>query len=51
VPGDGGAWQRLCSKIATGTGKTLVMGMIVAWQTRNAVTYPKERGRASRTSW
>jgi type III restriction enzyme len=48
VPGDGGAWQRLCSKMATGTGKTLVMGMIVAWQTLNAVTYPKERGRFSK---
>lgn len=41
VPGDGGAWQRLCSKMATGTGKTTVMAMIVTWQVLNALSYPK----------
>ena len=41
VPGDGGGWQRLCCKMATGTGKTLVMSMIVVWQVLNALTYPK----------
>lgn len=41
VPGDGGAWERLCNKMATGSGKTTVMGMIIAWQTLNAITYPK----------
>lgn len=25
LPGDGGPWQRVCSKMATGTGKTLVL--------------------------
>ena len=49
MAGPGSACAR---KMATGTGKTLVMGMIVAWQTLNAVTYPKERGRSrSRSSW
>jgi len=27
--GDGGPWERLCSKMATGAGKTAVMAMIV----------------------
>lgn len=44
VPGDGGPWERLCNKMATGTGKTTVMAMIVTWQVLNALTYPK-RGR------
>jgi type III restriction enzyme len=25
LPGDGGPWERVCSKMATGTGKTLVL--------------------------
>lgn len=41
VPGDGGDWQRLCSKMATGSGKTAVMAMIITWQVLNALTYPK----------
>lgn len=41
VPGDGGAWPRLCNKMATGSGKTAVMGMIITWQSLNAQTYPK----------
>ncbi|MFO1305362.1 MAG: DEAD/DEAH box helicase family protein [Burkholderiales bacterium] len=49
VPGDGGAWERLCSKMATGAGKTTVMAMIVAWQALNAITYPKRNKDFSRT--
>lgn len=30
IPGDGGGWERLCTKMATGTGKTTVMAMIMA---------------------
>nr|WP_198403523.1 hypothetical protein [Celeribacter ethanolicus] len=30
VPGDGGAWERLCNKMATGAGKTTVMAMFDA---------------------
>ena len=41
VPGDGGAWERLCNKMATGSGKTTVMAMIITWQVLNALTYPK----------
>lgn len=48
VPGDGGAWERLCNKMATGAGKTTVMAMIVAWQVLNAQTYPKRNKDFSR---
>lgn len=41
IPGDGGPWERLCNKMATGTGKTTLMAMIITWQTLNALTYPK----------
>ncbi len=41
IPGDGGAWERLCNKMATGSGKTTVMAMIITWQVLNALTYPK----------
>lgn len=41
VPGDGGTWERLCNKMATGSGKTTVMAMVITWQVLNALTYPK----------
>ncbi len=41
IEGDGGPWERLCNKMATGSGKTTVMAMIIAWQVLNALTYPK----------
>ncbi len=42
IPGDGGAFQRVCSKMATGTGKTIVMAMLIAWHALNKVTYPED---------
>jgi type III restriction enzyme len=42
IQGDGGTFERLCSKMATGTGKTIVMSMILAWQFLNKVTYPTD---------
>lgn len=41
IPDDDGPWERLCNKMATGSGKTLVMAMIITWQVLNALTYPK----------
>ena len=35
--------DRLALKLATGAGKTTVMAMIIAWQTINAVRYPKRK--------
>lgn len=40
IPLDGGLFSRLCCKMATGTGKTIVMAMLIAWQILNKVTYP-----------
>ncbi len=48
IPGDGGDWERLCNKMATGTGKTMVMAMIITWQVLNAITYPKRAKHFSR---
>ncbi|MEK6323057.1 MAG: DEAD/DEAH box helicase family protein [Acidobacteriota bacterium] len=43
VPTDGGEFTRLCSKMATGSGKTIVMAMLIAWQVLNKVTYPQDK--------
>ena len=42
IPSDGGAFRRLCSKMATGSGKTIVMAMVIAWHVLNKVTYPQD---------
>jgi len=42
VPSDGGEFQRLCAKMATGTGKTVVMAMTICWQVLNKVAYPQD---------
>ena len=39
IPTDGGPFKRLCSKMATGTGKTVTMAMLIAWQVINRATY------------
>ncbi len=43
IPSDGGTFRRLCAKMATGSGKTIVMAMIAAWQILNKVTYAKDK--------
>jgi type III restriction enzyme len=43
VPSDGGPFPRLCSKMATGSGKTILMSMLIAWQVLNKVTYPQDK--------
>jgi type III restriction enzyme len=43
IPSDGGLFRRLCSKMATGSGKTIVMAMLIAWHTLNKVTYPQDK--------
>ncbi len=35
--------MRYCAKMATGTGKTAVMGMLIAWQTLNALRSRRRR--------
>lgn len=43
IPSDGGEFTRLCSKMATGSGKTVVMAMLIAWQVLNKVTYSQDK--------
>jgi type III restriction enzyme len=43
IPGDGGDFTRLCTKLCTGGGKTIVMAMLIAWQICNKVTYPQDK--------
>lgn len=42
IPSDGGLFNRICSKMATGTGKTIVMALLIAWQVLNKVSYPQD---------
>ena len=42
IPSDGGLFERVCCKMATGSGKTIVMGMLIAWQVLNKITYPQD---------
>lgn len=43
INGDGGAFQRICTKLCTGGGKTTVMAMLIAWMICNKATYPQDR--------
>lgn len=42
IPGDGGDFVRWCCKMATGTGKTIVMAMLIAWQALNKAANSKD---------
>ena len=42
IPGDGGDFTRQCCKMATGSGKTIVMAMLIAWQILNKVAAPQD---------
>jgi len=42
IPSDGGAFARQCCKMATGSGKTIVMAMVIAWHILNKVAYPQD---------
>jgi type III restriction enzyme len=42
IPNDGSDWGRQCLKLATGTGKTVVMAMLIAWQALNKIANPKD---------
>ncbi len=43
IPGDTGPFTRLCCKMATGSGKTILMSMLIAWQVLNKVTYAQDK--------
>jgi type III restriction enzyme len=42
IPKDGGEFTRICSKMATGSGKTIVMAMLIAYHILNKITYPQD---------
>ena len=42
IPADGGAFARQCCKMATGSGKTIVMAMAIAWHILNKVVAPQD---------
>ena len=42
IPGDGGPFVRQCCKMATGSGKTIVMAMVIAWHILNKVANPQD---------
>jgi type III restriction enzyme len=42
IPSEGGQFRRLCAKMATGSGKTIVMAMAITWHILNKVTYPQD---------
>ena len=42
IQGDGGGFERLCVKMATGAGKTYVMAMSIAWQVLNKIAYSQD---------
>ena len=43
IPGDGGAFTRICTKMATGSGKTIVMSMVITWHVLNRAAYPHDK--------
>ncbi len=42
ILGDGNSFIRQCCKMATGSGKTIVMAMAIAWHILNKVTNPQD---------
>ena len=45
VPNDGGDFRRVCTKLCTGGGKTVVMSMLIAWQVCNYAAYSRMHDR------
>ena len=41
--GDGGPFERVCTKLCTGGGKTKVMAMLIAWHACNKVAHPQDK--------
>jgi type III restriction enzyme len=42
IPSDGGDFTRWCNKMATGSGKTTVMAMLIAYNILNKVSYKQD---------
>ncbi len=42
IPSDGGEFSRWCNKMATGSGKTIVMAQLIAWNILNKIANSKD---------
>jgi len=42
IPTDGGEFSRWCNKMATGSGKTIVMAQLIAWNVLNKIANGKD---------
>lgn len=42
IDGDGGDFRRYCSKMATGSGKTVVMSLVLTWMILNSIANPRD---------
>lgn len=42
IPSDGGEFSRWCNKMATGSGKTIVMAQLIAWNVLNKIANVKD---------
>lgn len=42
IPSDGGEFSRWCNKMATGSGKTIVMAQLIAWNVLNKIANGKD---------
>lgn len=42
IPNDGGDFVRWCTKMATGTGKTVVMSMLITWNILNKLKFKQD---------
>ena len=42
VPSDSSDFERVCAKMATGSGKTVVMAMVIAWHFLNKAANPQD---------
>lgn len=42
IPSDGGGFSRWCNKMATGSGKTIVMAQLIAWNVLNKLVNGKD---------
>ena len=43
IPSDGSLFKRLCTKLCTGGGKTIVMAKLIAWHICNKIAYPQDK--------
>lgn len=43
ISGDGGSFGRVCAKMATGSGKTVVMAMAIAWHVLNKAANSRDK--------